>query len=186
MEDARIVDLFWGRDEAALTETESKYSRYCHTIANNILHNDEDAQECVNDVFLAAWNAIPPHKPEKLSTFLAKITRRIALNRWRDLRTDRRGGGNIETSLSELEECIPSGMDVDEALNAEELTSIFKAFLATLPADERRVFVRRYWFFDSIASIAKRYGFSESKTKMMLKRTRDKLAVRLKKEGVWV
>ena len=186
MEDASIVDLFWQRDETALAETKSKYGRYCQVIANNILHNDEDAQECVNDVFLAAWNAIPPHRPEKLSTFLAKLTRRIALNRWRDASAERRGGGNIDASLSELEGCIPSDTDVDEALDTQAFSELIDAFLATLSADERRVFVRRYWFFDSIGSIAKRYGFSESKVKMTLKRTRDKLAVRLKKEGVWV
>ena len=186
MEDSRIVELFWQRDETALAAAEDKYDRYCHAIANNILHNDEDARECVNDVFLAAWNAIPPHRPEKLSTFLAKITRRIALNKWRDALADRRGGGNIDASLSELEECIPSDTDIDDALDTQAFSEIINAFLGTLSADERRVFVRRYWFFDSITSIAKRYGFGTSKVNMTLKRTRDKLAVRLKKEGVWV
>ena len=186
MEDRQIVDLFWERDEAALAETESKYGSLCHTIADNILHNAQDAQECVNDVYMRAWNAIPPARPTKLSAYLAKTTRHLALNRWRDASAEKRGGGNIEASLSELEECIPSDWTVDEALNAQEVTAVLNALLATLPKDELHVFIRRYWYFDSISDISKRYGFGASKTKMMLKRTRDKLAARLRKEGVWV
>ena len=186
MEDSQIVDLFWERDEAALAETESKYGNYCRTIANNILHNEQDAQECMNDVYLRTWNAIPPARPAKLRAYLAKVTRRLALNRWRDASADKRGGGNIDASLSELEECIPSNVNVDEAINAHEVTAVLNAFLRTLSKDELHVFIRRYWFFDSIGDISKRYGFGTSKVKMMLKRTRDKLAARLRKEGVWV
>ena len=185
MEDSQIVELFWKRDEAALAEAESKYGQYCRSIAGNILHDTQDAQECVNDVYMRAWNAIPPARPVKLAAYLAKITRHLALNRRRDASADKRGGGNVDASLSELEECIPSNADVDEALDAHEVTTVLNAFLRTLPRDELHVFIRRYWFFDSISDISKRYGFGESKVKMMLKRARDKLATRLRKEGVW-
>ena len=186
MEDKRIVDLYWQRDESAIYETEKKYGSYCFSIANRILPDKGDAQECVNDTYFGAWNAIPPHRPENLSTFLGKITRRISLKKRREKSAVKRGGGSIEESLDELEECIPSGQAIDDALAATELTAIINAFLDTLPLTERRVFLRRYWYFDSIKEISSRYGFGESKVKMMLKRTRDKLLVKLEKEGVLV
>ena len=184
MDDARIVDLFWRRDETALSEAESKYGAYCLSIAKNILHNQEDAQECVNDALLGAWNAIPPHKPAVLSTFLGKIIRRLSLDRWRENTAKKRGGGSVEMSLDELGECLPDATDAGESLNREETHRVIDEFLATLPATERCVFVRRYWYLDSIGDISKRFDFTESKIKMTLKRTRDKLAVRLRKEGV--
>ena len=185
MDDAGIVELFWQRDEAALSEATSKYERYCFSIAHNILNNPEDAKECVNDTFLAAWNAIPPHRPDVLSTFLGKITRRLSLKKWRDASAGKRGGGSIAASYDELAECIPSDMSADEALDAEELRKLIDAFVDALDDDERRVFLRRYWFFDSIDDISGRYGYGSSKVKMMLKRMRDKLRARLEKEGMW-
>ena len=186
MEDTQIVELFWARDEAALAETEIKYGRYCLSIANSILHDAQDAQECVNDAYLGAWNAIPPHKPAKLSTFIGKIVRRVSLNRLFERSADKRGGGAIDASIDELDECVPGSSSLEDVFGAEELTEILNAFLGTLPLDERRVFMRRYWFFDSISDICARFGFGESKVKVMLKRTRDKLRARLEKEGVWV
>ena len=186
MDDSQIVELFWQRDEVALSETESKYGPYCFSIANNILHNREDAHECVNDTYLDAWNAIPPHKPAILSTFLGKITRRLSLDRWRKTTAKKRGGGTVEASIDELVECIPDGKRIDDNLNDEEFGRLLNAFLATLSVTERSIFVRRHWYFDSIGNIAKRYGFSESKVKMTLKRVRDKLKLYLQKEGVWV
>ncbi len=186
MDDCRIVDLYWDRDETAITETENKYGRFCFSIANRILQNAEDARECVNDTFLAAWNAIPPHRPEILSTFLGKITRRLSLKKRRDSSAEKRGGGNSDISLDELEECIPSGQSIDDSIDIAELTKIINTFLSELPLAERRVFLRRYWYFDSIGEIASRFGFSHSKVKMMLKRTRDKLLVRLQKEDIWI
>ena len=184
MDDAHIVELFWSRDESALAEAEAKYGRYCLAIADGILHDAQDAKECVNDAFLGAWNAIPPHRPAVLSTFLGKITRRLSLKKWEEKTAAKRGGGTTEASLDELEELLPSDKAVDEGLSEEELSRILRAFLRTLPADERHVFMRRYWFFDSIVDISSRYSFSESKVKSMLKRTRDKLAARLRREGV--
>ena len=186
MEDGRIVDLYWQRDEAAISETEKKYGGYCLSIASHILQDHEDAQECVNDTYLGAWNAMPPHRPENLSTFLGKITRRLSLKKRRAKLAYKRGGGSAEESIDELEACIPSGQTIDDSLAVAELTEIINAFLDTLPLTERRVFLRRYWYFDSISEISSRYGFGESKVKMMLKRTRDKLQLRLKKEGVLV
>ncbi len=186
MEDSRIVELYWQRDETAITESENKYGRLCFSIANNILRNQEDAKECVNDTWLGAWNAMPPHRPEILSTFLGKITRRLSLRKWRARTAEKRGGGGLEISIEELEECIPSGQRIDEGLETAELAEIISAFLETLPQEDRRVFLRRYWYFDSIRDISQRFGFGLSKVKMMLKRTRDKLLVCLQKEEIWI
>ena len=186
MDDSRIVELYLNRDQTAISETGQKYGHYCFSIANNILHDSEDASECVNDTYLGAWNAIPPYIPENLRAFLGKITRRLSLKKWRDKTAQKRGGGNIEISIDELEECIPSGHSVDEALEMKELTNIINSFLENLPQDERRVFLRRYWYFDSIDDICVRFGFGKSKVKMMLKRTRDKLLAQLNREDIYL
>ena len=185
MEDSRIVGMYMERDESAIAESQRKYGRYCFVVANNILNDREDAEECVNDTFLAAWNAIPPHNPQILSTFLGKITRRLSLKKLRARTAAKRGGRDgIAVSLDELEECIPSGHTIDEALEAKELTDIINSFLDTLSDEERRVFLRRYWFFDTIEDICGRFGFGKSKVKMMLMRTRKRLQQFLEKEGL--
>lgn len=184
MEDSRIVELYWQRDEAAIAETQKKYGRYCFAIADGILHNAADAEECVSDTYSGAWNAMPPNRPAVLSAFLGKITRRSAMKKLRAQTAEKRGGGESAAVLDELAECIPSPSRVDEALEAKELAAVVNAFLQTLRADERSVFLRRYWYLDSVAAIASRFGFSESKVKMMLKRTRDRLAQRLEKEDI--
>ncbi len=186
MEDREIVSLFWQRDEAAIAEAERKYGTYCLAIAGNILQDAEDARECVNDALLGAWNAMPPHRPERLSAFLGKITRRQALKRRRDRTAQKRGGGAWEASVEELAACLPAGRRMDEGLETEALTAVLDGFLADLPPAERRVFLRRYWYCDPVRAIASRYGFSESKVKMMLKRTRDKLRARLGEEEIWI
>ena len=186
MDDRGIVDFYLNRDQTAISETERKYGHYCFTIANNILHDSNDASESVNDTWLGAWNSIPPHKPENLRTFLGKICRRLSLKKWREKTAQKRGGGNVEVSIEELNECIPSGCSVDESLEIKELTIIINTFLEKLPQDERWVFLRRYWYFDSIDDICSRFGFSRSKVKMMLKRTRDKLLICLNKEEIYL
>ncbi len=186
MEDYQIVDLYWKRDETAIYETDVKYGKYCFSISYNILHDSQKAEECVNDTYWGAWNAMPPHRPAFLSTFLGKITRRLSLKRWRDQSARKRGRGMQVFSLEELEECIPSGKSIDEKMETQMLTGILDDFLEGLPVDERRVFLRRYWYCDAIQDIAARFHFSESKVKMMLKRTRDKLRVCLEKEEIWV
>lgn len=186
MEDLEIVELYWNRNEDAIKETSKKYGNYCYSISYNILNNNEDAQECVNDTYLSAWNAIPPHHPNILSTFLGKITRRLSLNKWREKNAQKRGGGEIVLSFDELEECIGTNDYAKEELEAEELTKTINTFLSTLKEDERKVFVCRYFYFEPIDDIAVRFMFTPSKVKMMLKRTRDKLKDYLVKEGVLV
>lgn len=184
MEDGRIVELYWSRDQSAISETQSKYGSYCYTIAHHILARAEDAEESVNDTWLAAWNAMPPHRPNILSTFLGKLTRRISLRKRRDLCRDKRGGGTVDLALEELEECIPYGGGVEEAVEAKELSAAIDRFLEALPAVDRDVFVARYWFLAPLPEISLKFGFSESKTKSMLFRTREKLKKHLHKEGL--
>lgn len=186
MEDLEIVELYWSRNEDAIKETSKKYGNYCYSISYNILNNNEDAQECVNDTYLGAWNAIPPHHPNILSTFLGKITRRLSLNKWREKNAQKRGGGEVILSFDELEECIGTNDYAKEELDAQELANTINTFLKTLKEDERKVFVCRYFYFESIDDIAVRFMFTQSKVKMMLKRTRDKLKDYLVKEGVLV
>ena len=183
MEDDMIVQLYWDRDETAVAESAKKYGAYCTSIARNILFSLPDAEECVNETWLRAWKSMPPHRPHILSTFLGKITRRLSLKKCRNSSADKRGGGTAALSIDELEECIPSGRSIDESLETAELTEIINRFLQTLPTEERRVFLRRYWYFDAIQEISKRYGFSRSKVKMILFRMRDELRTFLQKEG---
>lgn len=184
MEDEQIVELYWDRQERAIDETRVKYGTYCRSIAYNILSDTEDAQECENDTYLAAWNAMPPHRPKVLSTFLGKITRRIALDRWKAGNARKRGGGTIALSLDELAGCIPGGSSLSDALEAKELGQLISKFLRGLPARDRQIFVRRYWYCDSISQIAALFSGGESKIKMNLLRTRKKLQDYLRKEGV--
>jgi len=144
MEDDKIIDLYWERSETAISETSEKYGRYCLYIANNILHNDEDATECVNDTYLGAWNAMPPQRPNRLSTFLGKITRNISLNRFKQYRAEKRGFGQTSLVLSELEDCIPAADNVEKAVDEMDLVESINRFLYALPDAKRKVFVRRY------------------------------------------
>lgn len=187
MDDKTIVELYWQRDEQAIAETRDKYGRYCYAIAYGILHSAPDAEECENDTYLDAWRAMPPHRPSLLKTFLGKITRRISLDRLKRKNADKRGGGQAVLTLEELHECIPdTAQAVDAGLRQEELARAIDAFLRTLDDDIRRVFLRRYWYFDSVKAIARRYGFGQSKVKMMLHRTRESLRDYLAKEGIFV
>lgn len=181
--DEQIVELYWQRSESALSETAVKYGDYCRYIAYNILYSREDAEECVNDTYLDAWNSMPPHRPSILSTFLGKITRRISLDRWRRKHADKRGGGEMDLVFDELEDCIADGGNTESAMEQQEMARIIREFLDSLPAAERRVFLRRYWYMDSIAGIALDFDFTESKTASMLYRTRQKLRAKLESEG---
>jgi RNA polymerase sigma-70 factor (ECF subfamily) len=184
MEDSQIVELFWQRNEYAIAETKSKYGRYCYSIACNFLHNNKDSEEVVNDTYACAWNAIPPHKPAILQTFLGKITRQLSMKKLRERTAEKRGSGETCLVFDELEECIPAGCSIEEHIEAQEITQLINCFLDSLPVDERRVFICRYWYFDSISDISKRFGFGQSKVKTMLMRTRKKLLAQLKKEGI--
>ncbi len=182
MEDRQIIELYWTRSEAAIERTAEKYGGYCGAIARNILQNEQDAEECVNDVWLRAWNSIPPHRPENLATYLGKLTRRKAIDRWRAEHSGKRGGGRVPLALEELEGVLPLGDDPERELQQRELTRAVNAFLAELPETERNVFLCRYWYFDGIADIGSRFGFTQSKVKSMLYRTRRKLQQYLLKE----
>lgn len=186
MEDAQIIQLYFQRSEEAISATNQKYGPYCLSIARNILANHEDAAEAVNDTWLGAWNAIPPHIPQSLAAFLGKITRRISLNRYQANRTAKRGGGEIALALEELDQCIPSRQTVEAELDAKELAALLNVFVRSLPETERKVFVCRYWHLEPMKDIGKRFGFSESKVKSMLFRTRNKLRAELEKEGITV
>ncbi len=183
MDDERIIDLYWKRDESAISETKTKYGVYCYSIAYNILKNNEDAEECENDTYLEAWKTIPPQKPKILSSYLGTITRRKSIDRWRRKTADKRGG-EIQLSLQELENYLTDDKSISDEIIAEEIAKKISEFLRTLPEKECNVFLRRYWYFDSITEICNRYGYGQSKVKMILKRTREKLFSYLEKEGM--
>ena len=184
MDDQAIVDLYFDRSEAAIAQTNAKYGRYCYSIAYNILTNNEDAEESVSDTYLAAWKAMPPRRPAMLSTFLGKITRHISINRWNARNAYKRGGGEITLALEELDQCVADKQDLESNYAHKETVKAFRRFLDTIPETERNVFLRRYWCVDTIADIANSFGFSESKVKSMLRRTRMKLQKSLEKEGL--
>ena len=183
MEDVHIVDLYWARFETAVAETAKKYGTYCYSIAHAILTNPEDAEESVNDTWLDAWNSMPPHRPAILATFLGKITRRIAIDKWRARSAEKRGGGELPLALSELADCIPSRKTVEQAVADAELEAAINRFVLSLPLTRRRVFLCRYWYLDSIAAIAKQFGLSQSSVKVLLHRTRKALRTFLEQEG---
>ena len=174
MEDQGIIALFFKRSEQAIEETDKKYGGYCYSIAYNILSNREDSEESVSDTFLAAWNTIPPRRPNFLNAFLAKMTRHISIDRWRKLSAQKRGGGEIILALEELEDCVDRS-NVETELAKKELTRVLNAFLSSLPETERNVFLCRYWYLDSISAICEQFGYSQSKVKVMLHRTRKAL-----------
>ncbi len=183
MEDQQIVQLFWDRDEQAIQAAAAKYGKYCTSIAQSILGNAEDAEECVNDTLLKAWNAIPPHKPGTLSTFLGKITRNLSFNKYRQSKARKRGGGALSSVLEELTECVACDDRVEEALEAKALTEAIDGFLGTLPKQKRDMFVCRYWYTDSISDIGKRFGMKEGAVSMTLGRIRSKLSDYLTERG---
>lgn len=184
MDDKKILDLYWMRSEAAISETANKYGRYCHFIAFNILRNNEDSQECVNDVYLKAWKTIPPQRPSRLSVFLGKITRNLSLNLYKKQNAEKRGNGQIPLVLDELQECIPTADSTKQAIDELILTEILNRFLSSLPAETRKIFMRRYWYLSSVKEIAEDFHIGESKVKMLLLRSRNKLKMLLEKEGI--
>lgn len=182
MEDQGIIALFFKRSEQAIEETDKKYGGYCYSIAYNILSNREDSEESVSDTYMAAWNTIPPQSPCLLSTFLGKITRYISIDRWRKRSAKRRGGGEILLTLDELDECVAAG-SVEAEFSKKELTRILNDFLSSLSETERNIFLCRYWYMDSIQTIADLSGFSQSKVASMLHRLRGRLRKVLDQEG---
>lgn len=186
MDDNAIIDLYWARDEQALTESDRKYGKLCRSVAYNILRDQEDTEECVNDTWLRAWNAMPPGRPGVLSAFLSRITRNLALDTYKAARAEKRGGGQLPVVLDELAGCIADGQNVEDEMAYRELTQILDRFLRQLPEKECCVFLRRYWYVDSTKEIARRYGMPEGSVKSQLSRTRAKLKKLLEQEGIAV
>lgn len=184
MDDSEIIELYFQRSEEAVTQTASKYGKYCYQIAYHILSSREDSEESVNDTYLAAWNTMPPRRPNILSAFLGKLTRYISLDRWKKRSAQKRGSGQVALSLEELEECISGGDDPEKEVDRKELLRYLNRFLDALPETQRKVFVCRYWYLESIPEIAAQFGFSESKVTAMLHRLREKLRARLQLEGL--
>ena len=182
MEDQKIIALYHNRDESAITETDRKYGVYCRTIAMNILSVREDAEECVNDTYLDAWNAMPTARPDHLGAFLSKITRRISIDRYRTAHRQKRGGE--DTLTEELCECVPDSDTVEKQYQNQMLSQALDRFLASLTREKRVMFIRRYFFSDSIAQISLMMQLSESKVKVTLHRTREALRNFLEKEGL--
>ena len=181
MDDEKIIDLYWARSEQAIYETDQKYGAMCRRLAGNLLRNDEDAAECVNDTYHGLWETIPPVRPQRLSAYIAKITRNLAMKRLTYRNAEKRTA--VTVSFEELEECIPAAQTPERRLEGRVLTDALERFLDTLDRESRQIFLRRYWFFDSVDQIAEKLGVSQSKVKTRLFRTRNKLKVFLEKEA---
>ena len=183
MEDEKIVQLYWQRDESAVSATAEKYGPYCTAIAHRILHSRRDEEECVNDTWLAAWNAMPPHRPSILSAFLGRLTRNLAFNRYTRAHAEKRGGGETELVLHELAEIVSGREDVCGEVERQELVRELNAFLNALSAKKRAIFLQRYWYGHSVGDIAVRWGMKETAVSMMLHRLRRELRQYLTERG---
>lgn len=184
MDDSRIVALYWQRQEEAITASAQKYGPYCNTISYNITCSKEDAEECVNETWLRSWNTIPPQRPTLLSAFFGKIVRNCSMDVLRKKASLKRGGGNTPLALEELEECIAGGSDVEQQAESRQLTESLNRFLRSLPQRDCTLFLRRYFFMDSLEAAAKHCHLSRNNAGVILHRTRQKLAQHLKKEGL--
>lgn len=182
MEDEQIVSLYWARDQRAVEETAAKYGGFLYSLAWNLLRVQCDAEECVNDVYLRAWNAMPPERPGYLRAWLGRIVRNLSLDRWKRDRAEKRGGGEI--LLGELAECLPGSADPQKQMEDQEIAGLVSRFLRKLPRENRRIFLLRYWYGSSLAEIAEACGCGTGKVKSSLFRTRKALRTYLEREGV--
>lgn len=183
MDDNDIIQMYWDRNDQAIQATSDKYGHYCKAIARNILNNEQDAEECVNDTYLNAWNAMPAHWPEQLAAFLGKITRNLSFNRYKHDRAEKRGGGEIALVLDELAGCVSGADDVERIIDRQELIEAVNSFVRSLPAGRRNMFVRRYWYADAVSTIAKEYGMMQGTVSKTLERTRKQLKTYLTERG---
>ena len=183
MEDMQIIELYFARNQDAVKETEKEYGAYCFSIADNILHNQQDAEECVSDTWLRAWHSIPPNRPARLKLFLGKITRNLAFDKYRQKTADKRGGGDFEAVLDELGECVAGSDDVEQAFDAKALRQSLNQFLRALRPRDRQMFLKRYFYAQSVKEIAKEYQLTANHCTVILKRIRKKLQVYLEQEG---
>ena len=184
MEDRQIVELYWQRSEQAVAETDRKYGRYCEAIAYAVCSDRQDAEECVNDTWLRAWNAMPDKRPTALGAFLGRITRNLAINLFERKNRQKRGGGQMTVALEELEDCIPGREDPQRQVELEELRQAVGRFVAELNETEKVVFTARYWYLKSVEEIAGRMGFTQSRVKSLLFRLRRRLGRYLEEEGL--
>ncbi len=184
MKDEQIIDLYWQREERAIQASQDKYGPYCKAVAGCILWDMRDREECVSDTWQRAWDTMPPQRPSLLRAFFGTITRNLALNRYQYNTAQKRGGGQLTQALEELQECIPAGGSVEQAVEERALTQLLEAFLQGLPQRERIIFLRRYWYLQPVKDIALSLGLGESRVKMTLLRTRTKLRDALQKEGM--
>ncbi len=185
MDDREIVSLYWQRDERAIHETAAQYGAYCMRISKNILQDPFRSEENVNDAYMQLWNSIPPHRPQSLTAFLGKITRNLALNKYKAAQAQKRAADNFSVSLEELDVCTPSRIQTEDEVGVAGLSRSISAFLRSQSAPARNVFICRYFYCDSVADIAERFGYSQSKVKSMLMRTRERLRLHLEKEGYY-
>lgn len=183
MEDTKIIELYWVRDERAITETDLKYGKLCKQLAKNILFNLEDTEEVMNETYLGVWNAIPPNRPRHLKTFICKITKNIAMTKVRYYHAGKRKAKEI-VSLDEIEEIVSGKSNIESEYEKKEITGFISEFLRNIDSEKRNIFLSRYWYYSSITEIAEIYGISESKVKTTLFRTREKLKKYLKEKGV--
>lgn len=183
MTDNEIVSLFWERNEGAISAVSEKYGKYCAKIARNILHNEQETEECVNDTYMRAWEKIPPEKPKMLSAFIAKLTRNMAIDKYRHEHAEKRGGGEIPLILEELGDCISDGISVEATAERREIISAINKFLGRLSSKNRIIFVSRYCYCESAREISLRFGISENSVCVSLSRTRKALREYLIKEG---
>lgn len=183
MTDNEIIGLYQARSENAIAESNAKYGAYCFAVAYGILNNREDSGECVNDTWLYTWNVIPPKRPDILKLFFAKITRNLSVDRLRKRLSKKRGEGELELALEELEECVPDKGSVEDTLDEKHLSVVIDEFLRTIPQRDRQFFLRRYFFTEAVSKIAERFNVSENAVSVSLHRTRAKLKLHLEKEG---
>lgn len=182
MDDLHIIGLYFKRDEDAISETATKYGAFCHGIALNILSIDADAEECVNDTYLRAWNSMPPQKPNKLGTWLGKVVRNIAFDLWKKNHRQKRYAG-MEQLLNELDDCIPSPVTVEHEIEEQELTAVINTWLASLSPNDCTLFMRRYWNGETVAILAQESGTSPANMAKRMFRLRQSLKSKLEKEG---
>ncbi len=183
MDDRQIIDLYNQRNEKAISETSAKYGKYCFSIANNILCDRQDSEECVNDTWLRTWNSIPPHEPASLKLFLGKITRNLSFNKYKASKSQKRGGGDIELALDEIAEIVADVSGVESELEEKAFIATVNSFLRSLPERDCNVFIRRYFHAYSVQRIATICDMSESNVSKVLSRTREKLKKYLRSEG---
>ncbi len=183
MDDRKIIELYNQRDEDAIKETDAKYGKYCFTVANNILFNHQDSEECVNDTYIQAWNCIPPQQPNSLKLFLARITRNLSFNRYKEQKREKRGGGEMALALEEIDEVVADTRDISDEIAKDELVDTINRFLHSLPQTNANIVLQRYFYCHSTKDIADMYGLTEGNVRKILLRTRKKLRQYLQTEG---